>query len=337
MTRWVLTTLLNVVLSTTLSGGETSRIDPVPASGPGETDRSTAVKDPGLPNLVRYESKVLVGGVPEPASAFRTLADMGVKTIVSVDGAIPDVAAAERHGLLYVHLPIGYRGIEPQRRLEIARAVQDGRGRGEVYLHCHHGKHRCASAAATALVSLGLLEPDEGISLMHRSGTSSHYPGLFQVVRESVPVDRVALQSVPTPQAAIERPTGLVESMVAAAESLGRLSEVADAAWRVPAHHPDLQPATEAAAITEAMRLMLELESAESDADAELVVLSRRSAAIAARLERLLATDRPDPDALDAAFTAVAATCVECHRAHRGGYRIGRGGEGGSSPVVQGP
>ncbi|HUG68092.1 MAG TPA: hypothetical protein VMM76_10080 [Pirellulaceae bacterium] len=51
-----------------------------------------------LPNAVRVHDKVISGGLPAGDAAFAELRAMGVKTIISVDGAKPDVKTATKHG-----------------------------------------------------------------------------------------------------------------------------------------------------------------------------------------------------------------------------------------------
>lgn len=58
-----------------------------------------------LPNPVRIHAHVISGGLPEGNAAFEELKSLGIKTVISVDGAKPDVARAEKYGLRYVHLP----------------------------------------------------------------------------------------------------------------------------------------------------------------------------------------------------------------------------------------
>ncbi|MEZ6081685.1 MAG: hypothetical protein R3C56_40245 [Pirellulaceae bacterium] len=58
---------------------------------------------------------------PEGAAAFNELVQLGVKTIITVDGAQPDVATAKQFGLRYVHLPHGYDGIPENRVAELAK------------------------------------------------------------------------------------------------------------------------------------------------------------------------------------------------------------------------
>src|SRR5947208_13492334 len=62
----------------------------------------------GIANLFRLGDRVFSGAQPEGPEGFASLRRLGVTTILSVDGARPDVEAARRAGLRYVHLPIGY-------------------------------------------------------------------------------------------------------------------------------------------------------------------------------------------------------------------------------------
>ncbi|MBM4063406.1 MAG: hypothetical protein FJ265_20245, partial [Planctomycetes bacterium] len=124
----------------------------VPAPAP---DCADPVHLPGLHQVVTYAPGFVGGGVPEGEEGLRTLAAMGIKTVVSVDGGAPDAAAAEALGMRYVHLPIRYSGIDRERQLELAQVVANAGG--PVYVHCHHGKHRSAGALGSALVMTGVL------------------------------------------------------------------------------------------------------------------------------------------------------------------------------------
>src|SRR4051812_27897995 len=67
-----------------------------------------------LANAHVVTAKVISGAQPEGDESFKALEDLGVRTIVSVDGAAPDVGTARRYGLRYVHLPITYSGVTPE-------------------------------------------------------------------------------------------------------------------------------------------------------------------------------------------------------------------------------
>ena len=70
---------------------------------------------PGICNAVTYHDGYVSGSVPEGDAGFDTLAAMGVKTIISVDGAVPEVERATVRGMRYIHLPIGYNGVDEKR------------------------------------------------------------------------------------------------------------------------------------------------------------------------------------------------------------------------------
>ena len=106
---------------------------------------------PKLPNAYRLHPRVISGGQPEGEQAFARLKELGVKTVISVDGARPEVELARKYGLRYVHLPHGYDGVPDERASELAKAVRDLPG--PVYIHCHHGKHRSPAAATVACVA----------------------------------------------------------------------------------------------------------------------------------------------------------------------------------------
>ncbi|MGL6076298.1 MAG: hypothetical protein ACRC8S_19265 [Fimbriiglobus sp.] len=130
-----------------------------------------------LHNLYRIHARIWSGSSPDTEAAFLALRQMGVKTIISVDGANPHIQLAAKHGLRYVHLPIGYDGIPLTTQTQLSKAIAELPG--PIYLHCHHGKHRGPTAAVTALVCLGEMTPEDALAWMHQAGTDRRYQGLY--------------------------------------------------------------------------------------------------------------------------------------------------------------
>ena len=186
-----------------------------------------------LPNLVQVHPCVYSGGTPEGAPAFQELQTLGVQTVISVDGAKPDVATARQFGLRYVHLPHGYDGIPPRRAAELAKAVQDLPGR--IYIHCHHGQHRSPAAATVACIVAGMVDPAAAESILQLAGTSPEYRGLFRSTTEAVPADPEFLKRLQVDfRETVELPP-LAESMVTIERIHDRLIVLANNRWRVPA------------------------------------------------------------------------------------------------------
>ena len=108
-------------------GGVTSAsaVAPVAAIRPPTTADTVPRDYAGIRNVVAYHDGYYSGSMPDGAEAFETLHAMGIKTIISVDGAAPDVEAAKRLGMRYIHLPISYNAFDKQRRLKLTRATRD--------------------------------------------------------------------------------------------------------------------------------------------------------------------------------------------------------------------
>ena len=253
---------------------------------------------PGLHNVVAYHDGYYSGSMPHGEQAFVQLAAMGVRTIISVDGAVPDVASARRHGMRYIHLPIRYNGFDEARKLEIVRATRDSIAEGPVYLHCHHGKHRSAGACATAAVSLGWMSPEEAVARMRVSGCSASYPGLYAAAAGAAVMLDSEIDRAPASLPEVSRPSTMVGAMVEIDHAFEALRLIERAGWRVPIDHPDLVPAAEAARLAEHLRELADrpetwpvVREAASGAEAPDTAFGRlmlENAAEAARLERLL-------------------------------------------------
>ncbi|MDX2147156.1 MAG: hypothetical protein SFZ23_06500 [Planctomycetota bacterium] len=276
---------------------------------------------PGLHNVVAFSEHVYSGGMPDGArGAFESLRALGVRTIVSVDGARPDVEGARASGIRYVHLPIGYSGFEDTRKLELARALRDLAA--PIYIHCHHGKHRSAGAAGAALVTLGHLTPEQAIARMGVSGTSPHYKGLFAVVREShpLPATKIDEASNEFPEIAVTR--GMVQAMVEIEHAFDHLKQVQQAGWSVPSDHPDLVPIAEAGRLTDALRALLDDPETKAKPPAFLTLLVRSVEEAAALEDAIEAAPIGRVDAAQSVVLRehlgiVARSCKECHDAYR--------------------
>jgi protein tyrosine phosphatase (PTP) superfamily phosphohydrolase (DUF442 family) len=136
----------------------------------------------GLTNVFQIDPRTLSGSMPEGEESFRSLFELGVKTIISVDGAVPDVATAKKFGIQYVHLPIGYDGVSETRTIELAKAIR--KLPGPVYVHCHHGKHRGPAAAIAAVRCLDhRCSSETAVRFLQTAGTDPKYVGLYQRVQ----------------------------------------------------------------------------------------------------------------------------------------------------------
>jgi protein tyrosine phosphatase (PTP) superfamily phosphohydrolase (DUF442 family)/cytochrome c556 len=287
-----------------------------------------AAKDlEGLHNVVAYHEGFWSGGVPEGKAGFEQLRSMGVKTIISVDGAVPDLELAKSMGMRYVHLPIGYDGFDDARKAELVRAVRDLPK--PIYLHCHHGKHRSAGAAAAVAVSLGWMTNEQAAARMKVSGTAAGYKGLWSCAAKAAPMAAAVIDAASASFPEVTRPESFVASMVAIDEAFDRLKLAEKAGWKAPADHPDLAPIADAGKLADLFRLIDEasLRKCSPEGADELKSWMARSATAAAQLEAALeragktAPEGPDAASQRAAATALmaglAADCKACHAKYR--------------------
>lgn len=273
-----------------------------------------------LPNAVRVHAKVISGGLPAGLPAFEELRSLGVKTVISVDGALPDLVSAENCGLRYVHLPHGYDGIPATRAAELAKAVRDLPG--PIYIHCHHGKHRSPAAAATACVAAGLIDHSAALTVLQIAGTSPHYRGLFESTESAEPLDQALLNQLHADFPAAGKLPAMAEAMVALEQTHEHLKAFEKAGWKQLPGKPDLTPEHEALLLREHYAELLRSEVVQQQPDRFRQLLTEAETQ-AHKLEDALrawnaasAAERL-PEMIPAALQAINDNCQTCHQAFR--------------------
>jgi protein tyrosine phosphatase (PTP) superfamily phosphohydrolase (DUF442 family) len=270
---------------------------------------------PGLHNVFRIADRLYSGSSPEGDDGFRSLQRLGVRTVITVDGARPDVERARRFGLRYVHLPIGYDGVPAEQAYRLARAVRDLPG--PIYLHCHHGKHRGPAAAAAVHRCLdGACGAEAAVAELRRAGTDPRYAGLYASVRDlRVPaageLDRVAADF---PEVA--EPGGLVKVMVGVDERWDNLKLVKGAGWASPPGHADVDPPHEALLLAELYREAGRVPHA-AEWSGEFRRRLHEAEGAARRLEEALRPATVNGAAAGDAFGDCERACAGCHARYR--------------------
>lgn len=272
-----------------------------------------------LPNCLRVHPKVISGGLPDGDSAFHELVELGIKTVISVDGMQPNVELATKYGLRYVHLPHGYDGISARRVSELAKAVRELQG--PIYIHCHHGKHRSPAAASVACVSAGLIPESEAVAVLHLAGTSPNYRGLFKAASEARPLNARMLDELEVDYTEVAEVPPLAEAMVAIEHAHDHLMQVKTAGWKTPPDHPDLDPQHVALLLREHFAEMLRSKESQSR-DEQYKDYLRDSQAAAQRIETTLqrwdaeSGSRP-PKAIFEDAQSISDNCIACHVRYR--------------------
>jgi protein tyrosine phosphatase (PTP) superfamily phosphohydrolase (DUF442 family) len=265
----------------------------------------------GLHNVFRLSDKLYSGSGPETEADFRALEKLGVKTVISVDGARPDVETAKKCGLRYIHLPIGYDGMTRERALQLAKAVQDSPG--PVYLHCHHGKHRGPAAAAAVMLCLDeRCTVEQAEAFLKMAGTDPAYKGLVGLPRSLVRPSAAELGSVKGDFPETAPVADLTRLMVEIDTRFDHLKLAHKAGWKAPADHPDLDPPHEARMLLEQYR---EAARLKSERPAEFQQWLTEAADHAAALEKELRSGVGKQS--EELLGKVRADCTRCHAKYR--------------------
>ena len=273
---------------------------------------ATPLEIPGIHNAFRATDKIYSGSQPEGDAAFAALAKLGVKTIVSVDGSKPDVEAARKHGLRYVHLPIGYDGIPTNRLVELVKLSITGQG--PFFVHCHHGLHRGPAAVAVMCEASQGWSVEKAGEWLRQAGTSPDYPGLYRAAAQFKPPSSEELAAVKAfPE--VTQPSNLVDAMVKIDELHTHLKLVQKAGWKVPPGHADISPAHEATMLWEQLKELARLpDSAERSADYRARVANAEKAVDALRTQL---RDPQNVALLETNFKNVTDSCAACHKKYR--------------------
>lgn len=252
------------------------------------------------------------GAQPKGEEAFKNLAALGYTTVLTVDGAIPDIENARKYGLRYVHVPIGYDGVPREAAAKIVAAVE--RSEGPVYVHCHHGKHRGPAGAMTARMFVDGISHEQAVVELRDSGCSPKYTGLyadtesFELTREEV--DAVRDEDL----VEVVRPDGLLDAMVHVSHRWEGVQLVREAKWGVPPSSPDISPAHEATMLWEHIRETARLPEAKEYGKRylEMTATSERAA-----YELAEAIRRGDDEAAEKHFNVLKVSCNDCHVVYR--------------------
>jgi protein tyrosine phosphatase (PTP) superfamily phosphohydrolase (DUF442 family) len=269
------------------------------------------------PGAVDKQGGLLSGSLPESEADFAHLRQLGIKTIISVDGASPDVAAAARQGLAYIHIPTQYAAVNSNEQLEVARAIAANLDKGSVYIHCHHGKHRSPAQAAAAAVGLGWMSADQAVAFMKQAGTADNYQGLYSCVLNSrtLSAQQINAPAQPGEFVAVRKPAGIVGAMIEIDSAYDHLGLIKSAGWATPKDHPDLVPADEAGRLADHFRFTGEDARAKAHGDDFMRLLAKAVVDASALEEGIVA--KKDAKTLDTLWAPVAASCKDCHKQYR--------------------
>ena len=274
----------------------------------------TLLHGKGVENFFQLNDRVYSGSAPEGAEGFAELKKRGIKTIITVDGAKPDIATAKQFGLRYVHIPFGYDSVPTNQALKLVKAAEELPK--PIFIHCHHGLHRGPAGAAIICEGTQAWTPAQAIDWMKTAGTSTNYLGLFKSVEEFHRPTDTELKSIPATFPETAEISPLADSMVTIDERFDHLKMLQKAGYKETASHPDLVPAHEALLLEEAFTELL--RTSDFSKQGQGFQEKMQAAQTAAReLHRALSVTPLMTEPADVAFKNVNNACASCHTAYR--------------------
>lgn len=272
------------------------------------------LKADGIENFFQLTDTLYSGSAPETEATFVELSKRGFKTIITVDGAKPDVETAKRHGIRYVHLPIGYDGVPIDQGIRLVKAAETMPG--PIYIHCHHGLHRGPAGAAVICMATKGWTPEQADAWLRVAGTSTNYAGLYKSVAQFQPPSAETLKNISSQLPEKSDISPVAETMVHIDERFDNLKLIKKAGYKKSASHPDIDPAHEALLLNELFKEMLRLPTTnkiDKDFQAKLSEAERA----AQSLHLLLKTSPVSLEQAEVAFQRINTSCSACHKAHR--------------------
>jgi protein tyrosine phosphatase (PTP) superfamily phosphohydrolase (DUF442 family) len=265
-----------------------------------------------LHNLYQLGNGLWSGGEPGSELAYKQLASLGIKAVISVDAVPPNNELADKYGIRIVHLPIGYDGISDLRSRQLARAIATLSG--PIYVHCHHGKHRGPAALAVGAIGSGKMTTQQAIEFMTNVGTSENYPGLWRAVEHAKLMEKSVLadSSIELPEQAD------IGDFASAMAEIDRLNELlwlcAENDFKAPKDHPDLVPESLAGQIHNLLR-SLEADKITIDEGVIFQELLFDSRDFASQIESQIAVGEIQNAMLS--MDTLTNSCVRCHERYR--------------------
>ncbi len=303
------------VVHAPLSAGSSSAYEVAGRLALPETDPED---HPALHNVYELSENIISGGEPENEEAFRILQEKGVRTILSVDGKVPDAELAAEYGMKYVHVPIQYKGITDEEVAKITKTFREQEG--PFYVHCYHGQHRGPAAAAIGRLLLDGVPREEAVAEMRQwCGTSSSYEGLYaRVAFGEVPAENET-RSMEWDFPSADPLDGVAGAMVQIARAHGAVKSASRNDWKPNPNHPDLNVANESVKLAELFERAGALEEVSTRPEDFRRWMQESKAQAAALRDSVLAMEAGSGTMDDAyaAYQTLSSTCRSCHDQYR--------------------
>ena len=250
-------------------------------------------------------ASIRTGNTPRVESDFETLQKLGIKTIVSVDGARPNADLANRYGLRYVHLPVGYGQIPRNRIVEICQLSKTDK---IIFVHCHLGKNRGPACAVAAAVALGELQREVAPRVLQNCGLDEHYAQLLDSALNAEPITDAEMSRDTFHFSEYVEPPSLVRRMLEMERLLDELEKRASQPPGDPTQFSSLS-----LLLLEEFKELKRLPEADAFSP-ELRSITQQIRELSSTIEQT--SDQPTERMADQ-LLSIRRSCQSCHQSHR--------------------
>lgn len=283
------------------------RSEPIDLNEPSFSEGKPVKRDSQyLANLIQISEDIFSGGSPETIEGFRELKELGILTVVSVDGARPKIDMAEQMGLGYIHIPIGYDDISDEEKATLASIFS--KSAPPYYFHCHHGKHRGPAALASALILTEKMSLDQAKQFLEMAGTSKHYDGLWGAV---INTPKITTLPSPLPLRSVSEVSSMAKSMAMMDEVFDNLKLLKAQGWQADPTKPDITPNHQALMLLEHLKEIPRTSKSDQLKDADFMDYLKTNTEEAKELEQSLRqNDFPSANKI---LKQMKSSCIDCH------------------------
>lgn len=272
-----------------------------------------------LHNVFKLSANIYTGSEPTAMPGLKAVKELGVKTIISVDGKGPDIEDAMKLGMRYVHIPTQYKGLTGEQVDHLAKTFRELEG--PFYVHCFHGRHRGPAGAAIGRIVLDDVPREQAIAEMRQySGTSKKYEGLYRsVATRAIPTAKETL-ALDYDFPPIEVLQGVPGAMVPIARAHDFLEILAGLDWAEDADNPDIDAYNEARILNEAFAAgptFADYQDQPEDFRAMWASAVQASADMTEQLRLFNNGDAAMGAAAKESFKVVQKSCSDCHSIYR--------------------
>lgn len=273
---------------------------------------------PGLHNIFKLSKNIISGSEPHGEEAIKKISEMGVKTILSVDGKVPDAELAAKYGMKYVHVPIQYKGITDEELTQISKTFREQQG--PFFVHCFHGKHRGPAAAEIGRLVLDGIPRGEAIAEMRQwCGTAASYEGLYKTIAVGSIPSEGQTRSYDWNFPSAQPLTGIGQAMTIISRADDNLKDLSKHQWQAYAEHPDADALNEAIKLASALERanqLVEVAKQPENYRKWMADSATQSVTLRDTLKNLREGKAKTED-VDNAYKALSKTCSACHDSYR--------------------